>query len=292
MRIQDFESHIVHHISRGLGIIEKAYYKSNSNKYYIEILFDNGHQSSFIFPDCFEKFVKLDDEKAQQYVEQLIKEKQEKLEQEKFEKERLRLEEEQRKKEEYEYYIKNKRKLEYIEQQHLYFKTKHEKEFPYSTFLVYQGKTWEYELKDQFLCIWREYNRKVAFWDIIQELKHQDILLHCRGQLLVAISRVTREAYESDTDSFGENIKSFKVDYNAIFLDNPVNLRLFREDIKNYDEENKPKLSPFNKYGLGNQGYIYPIDRDLAQAFVVEAVKNNQNLLETNYIKELLELYT
>ena len=292
MKIQDFESHIVRHILLGLGIIEKAYYEPNSNNYRIKVLFNSGHQSVFIFPDCFEKLIRLDDEKAQQYVEQLIKEKYEKLKQEKLEKERLRLEEEQRKKEEYEYYIKNKRKLEYIKQQHLYFKTKHEKEFPYSTFLVYQGKSWKYELKDQILCIWREYNRKVAFWDIIQELKPLDILLHCQGQSLVAISRVSKEAYESDTDSRGDNIKSLKVDYDANLLDNPVDLRLFREDIKNYDEENEPKLSPFNKYGLGNQGYIYPIDRDLAQAFVVEAVKNNQGLLEVSYIKELLELYT
>lgn len=290
MKLEDFKGLLVYHNKFGQGIIEKLYYKSDVNDYRLIINF-NTKTSIFIFPDIFESLLKLENKDAQQYVEKLIKDKKDKQEQERLEKIRLKEEQEKLKKEEYEHFLKTKRKIEYIEQQHLYFKNKHEKEFPYSTFLVYQGKTWKYELKDQFLCIWKEYNRKIAFWDIIQEIKPLDILLHCQGQSLKAISRVSKEAYESDTDSFGDNIKSFKVDYNAILLDNPVNLRLFREDIKKYDEENEPKLSPFNKHGLGNQGYIYPIDRDLAQAFIIEAVKSNSNLLNIEYIKELLDLY-
>lgn len=111
------------------------------------------------------------------------------------------------------------------------------------------------------------------------------------GQLLVAISRCTKEAYESNLDSYNEEIKSFRLDSSYIILKNPVNLREFRLDIKQYDEENEPKLSPFNKHGLGNQGYIYPIDRDLAQAFVAEATRLNDSLLDIDYVKELLELY-
>ena len=290
MKLEDFSGLLVYHNKFGQGIIEKLYYKSDVNDYRLIINF-NIKTSIFIFPDIFESLLKLENKEAQQYVEKLIKDKKDEQEQERLEKIRLKEEQEKLKKEEYEQFLKTKRKIEYIEQQHLYFKTKHNKEFPYSTFLVYQGKTWEQESKKQILCIHRDYNRKVAFWDIITELKCLDIILHCKGQFFYAISRVTKEAYETDKDDYEENIASYKVDCNYIIFNNPVDLRLFRQDIKDYDEINTPKLSPFNKHGLGNQGYIFPIDRDLAQAFIIEAVKSNYNLLNIEYIKELLELY-
>lgn len=290
MKIQDFEGLAVNHISRGYGIIEKAYYEEQCDCYYLEVVF-NEKESTFSFPNCFEKFLVLEDPDANNYVQKLISDKKEKLAKEKAEKERLKKEAEEQAKLDYEYYIKNKRKAEYIEKQRLYFKIKHEKEFPYSTFLAYQGRTWDWESKEQILCIHREYDRKVAFWDIISELKVKDIILHCKGQLLVAVSRVTKEAYESDEDSYGENVKSLRLNSDYIVLRNPIYLQQYRDDIQQYDEDNEPRLSPFNKHGKGNQGYIYPIDRDLAQAFIAEATRQNQDLLNVEYIRELLELY-
>lgn len=288
MKLSDFEGLVVNHNKFGYGLIESTYIKNNS--YYISVIFDK-KDCTFIFPDIFDNYMQLEDRNTQLYVEKLIKNKKEQIAQEKLEKQKILLERKQKEKEEYEQYIKNKKQIDKIEQQHLYFKTKHEKEFPYSTFLVYQGKTWDWESKEQILCIHREYDRKVAFWDIISELKVKDIILHCKGQLLVAVSRVTKEAYESDEDSYGENVKSLRLNSDYIVLRNPIYLQQYREDIKKYNEINKPKFSPFNKHGLGNQGYLFSIDRDLAQAFVVEVVRNNQKLLKVDYIKELLELY-
>lgn len=290
MKLQEFEGLSVNHIMFGYGIIENIIYNSNNDRYYIKVIF-NDRESKFIFPDIFEKLITFEDKSIQQYIEQLIIIKKKQKEQDRLEKIQLKEEKEKKEREKYKQFLKTKRKLNYIEEQHLYFKTKHEKEFPYSTFLVYQGKTWKYESEDQILCIHRNYDKKVAFCDIITELKCLDIMIHCIGQSIYAISRISREAYETDTDDYGENIASYKVDCKYIFLNNPINLKLFRQDIKNYDEINHPKLSPFNKHGLGNQGYIFPIDRDLAQAFVAEIVKENSKLLNIDYIKELLELY-
>ncbi len=297
----DFLDQLIYNKVLGLGTIIDLVYRNDST--YFKVKFENKisefnieslYQYCIFENNYLQEFVEKENQKIADGIKlQEEREKQLKIKkrEELLEQIRIKQEKELKRKEERKQQLKENQKQKYIEQKHLYFETKHKKEFPYSTFLVYQGKTWEYESKDQTLCIHKDYDRKVAFWDIITELKCLDILLHCRGQLFYAISRVNKEAYETNIDDFGENIVSYKVNCDYVMLDNPIDLRLFREDIKYYGELNNPTLSPFNKHGLGNQGYIYPIDRDLAQAFINEATKQNSKLLDINYVKELLELY-
>ena len=60
----------------------------------------------------------------------------------------------------------------------------------------------------------------------------------------------------------------------------------------NYDNTYHPKHSPFNKNGLGNQGYLYRIDLDLAQSFIFKIVELNPELKNIDYIQEILEIYS
>lgn len=48
------------------------------------------------------------------------------------------------------------------------------------------------------------------------------------------------------------------------------------------------KNAPFDKEGNGNMGYLFDLDRELAQIFMGAIVKANRDLADVDYVSKLL----
>ena len=160
---------------------------------------------------------------------------------------------------------------------------------------VFQGKTFDEEYKGGY--IWApKFNKRYKnigaphHWSRLTEVKKGDIILHgCKGQIM-AISVAKDECFDCkqpkelereglwDTDG-----RMVKCEYN--FIRNPINVYDYKDEIiKRCNQE----YGPFNKYGEGNMGYLFEIDRDLAKLFIEETVESNKDLRLLDFIKELL----
>lgn len=271
------------HESFGCGIITE--HISNNSYDYIKVKFEDEKTRQFQYPDIVMSFAKFENNIQQtiaikKYNNRITKEKLAKEEfKRQYELKQLKLLEEKQKLNK----IKNK-KL-YIAKQKKRYEEKQLLE-PIATWLVFQGKSFKEESENQYLFVEDTINSnciEMPFWATIKELKINNVVLHCKGKFIYAISKVISTAYKTQINSKKEG---FKVDCDYIILTNQLDLSNYREQIIEYNQE---YMSPFNKYGKGNQGYLYPLDYDLAQFFIKEIIKINPSLTKYEYIKTIIE---
>lgn len=271
------------HCSKGHGIIIDHKESLNVDKDYFTVKYDDEDikDSTFVYPDVFDGYAKFDDESDQKQAIEYVENIKLKERLAKEEAKRLREEEELRKLEEKKTKTKIENKKLYIAKQKKRYEEKRLLE-PYPTWLVFQGTSWEKESTEQFIYVSDIKNDnciEMPFWKDILELKMDDVIIHCKGQHIYAISQVVLPV-NSDVPSD----EGYKVECDYIILNNPLDLNEYRDQIIEYKQEYR---SPFNKNGTGNQGYLFPLDYDLAQFFIKEIVKTND--LKQKYIQDIID---
>lgn len=246
--------------------------------------------SKFVYPDAFEKFIKAEDESVQESILNIIKA-------EKIAAEKKRIEEELAQKAEAE------RKVEQEATQ----RAQIAKKYSYSSkpavqsqrvegkrmvFFVFQGNTFEREYQGGYL--WAPKENKTTtpphHWTRLLDVRKDDIVLHGCNGYVQAISIAKDSCYDwqqpkelAVADLW--DIQGRRVDCDYTYIKNPIKTSDYVADIVRLS---KIKYSPFDKYGSGNMGYLFEINRELARIFVRETVKRNPDLASVDYISTFI----
>ena len=243
--------------------------------------------SKFIYPDAFEKFIKAVDPDVQDKIINSINDAREEAEQKRLAEEAARKAAAERKAAEAAaLQAVNRRNIpkpivrtQRIEGQRM-------------TFFVFQGDTFEKECSGGY--IWAPISDKTGshphHWTRLLDVRKGDIILHNSNGHVHAISVAKDECYdcpqplELTTEDLWES-EGRRVDCEYIRINNPIKTSHFVDDILRLCNV---KYSPFDRYGSGNLGYLYEINRELARIFVDASVKQNPYLETVDYINELL----
>lgn len=160
------------------------------------------------------------------------------------------------------------------------------------TFYVFQGGTFEEESRGGY--IWAPLSSKDGgaphHWTRLLDVQPGDIIFHGYSGYVQAISVARGQCYECNQP---EELRSEdqwelagrRVDCEYIVLDNPIKTSNYREDILRLCNV---KYAPFDKDGNGNMGYLYELNRELAQIFMGAIVKANKGLKDVEFVAELL----
>jgi hypothetical protein len=162
-----------------------------------------------------------------------------------------------------------------------------------STFFVFQGNTFERQCRGGYL--WapahENGNKQVSFGEnLFAEVRAGDVIFHGCNGLIAAISNAKDQCYDAlqPEELLSEKLwgnEGRKIDCDYTLIKYPIKTAFFRAEIKKYSSG---KYAPFDKDGHGNTGYFYNLDRKLARIFIKELVKKNYELLDLNYVQELL----
>lgn len=271
----------VNHVQWGIGTI------IDQDPRYIIVEFPH-RKSKFPYPEGFKKHLKAEDLEIQSKIRDEIK----RLEDAAALELKHRQEEEQRNREE--------KRLNDVEKQTRKSKGTSQLIKPITSrvegqamiFLVFQGATYDKAL--QCGCIWAPlYNAQGGtyhYWDRLLDVRKGDIILHCSGGYIKAISVargtcVETENPEGINDKQDYQKKVRRVDCDYAVINKPIKTADFKEDILKYCNV---KYAPFDKTGNGNMGYLFEINRHLAQLFIEKSIKQNDYLLNLDYVQELL----
>lgn len=160
------------------------------------------------------------------------------------------------------------------------------------TFYVFQGGTFEEESRGGY--IWAPLSSKDGgaphHWTRLLDVQPGDIIFHGYSGYVQAISVARGQCYECNQP---EELRSEdqwelagrRVDCKYIVLDHPIKTSNYREDILRLCNV---KYAPFDKDGNGNMGYLFDLNRELAQIFMGAIVKANKGLADVDYVTKLL----
>lgn len=160
------------------------------------------------------------------------------------------------------------------------------------TFYVFQGGTFDQECQGGYL--WAPITNKAGdtfhHWDRLLDVRAGDIILHGFNGNVHAISIATGPCYEClqpaelrTEDAW--DLEGRRVDTNYIVLNNPIKTASYTDDIIRLCNT---KYAPFNKFGTGNMGYLYEINREMAHIFVAAAAKANPYIKGSETIQNFL----
>ena len=160
------------------------------------------------------------------------------------------------------------------------------------TFFVFQGDTFDKEYRGGYIWapVYDKGGSQPHHWTRLLDVRKGDIILHSSNAHIQAISVAKDVCYdcpqpaELTIEALWET-EGRRVDCEYIPLNRPIKTSHFVDDILRLSNV---KYSPFDKYGSGNMGYLYELNRELARIFVAAAVKYNPTLGEVDFIKELL----
>lgn len=105
-------------------------------------------------------------------------------------------------------------------------------------------------------------------WKRMENLKKDDIVFHISGKAIAAVSTVEVPTYDHSGN--------YMADCNYRILLNRVALAPFNTEIKTVCKS--AQNAPFNKYGTGNQGYLFDLPDGLIDLFVDEVKKANPTM--------------
>ncbi len=160
------------------------------------------------------------------------------------------------------------------------------------TFYVFQGSTFAKEYQGGY--IWAPISNKSGnefhHWTRLLDVRKGDIILHGCDGYVKAVSIANDKCYECtqpDELTVEEqwDREGRRVDCDYTLIKNPIKTADCVGDIIRLSNV---KYSPFTKYGSGNMGYLFELNRELARIFLKESVKKNSYLASIDYISELL----
>ena len=145
------------------------------------------------------------------------------------------------------------------------------------TYIVFQGGHYkeEYACGYFFAPYLADSGMSIHHWGRLTELKPGDKVFHYNKGFIRAISTVTSTWFDWDRPMKNRNEEweqnGRRVDCDPVFLDEPIKVSDYKEDIIKYRNE---KYSAFNKNGEANQGYLYELEPELAAIFEKEAERS------------------
>jgi hypothetical protein len=156
-------------------------------------------------------------------------------------------------------------------------------------FLCFQGLQFEYESKGGYIFAGQD--PSVSHWSRLKELKVGDVIFHVQGREVKAIGIVEKECYigkrplshygvDGRQDMFGLTVK---IRYQL--LKTPIIISNYKNEIIKLQGDHTQKGYPFNKNGKGNQGYLYNLNRSLANFFLNEIIKRNPYIKDSEALK-------
>ena len=160
------------------------------------------------------------------------------------------------------------------------------------TFFVFQNSTFVREYQGSYL--WAPVTNKTRdsfhHWDRLLDVHPGDIILHGYNGYVQAVSVARAACYDCvqpkelhTEDSW--DFEGRRVDSDYIMLQHPIKTSDHIDDIIRLCNT---KYAPFNKYGTGNQGYLFEINREMAKIFLGAAVTTNPYLKGSQAIVDLL----
>lgn len=161
------------------------------------------------------------------------------------------------------------------------------------TFYVFQGDTFDRESRGGYIWapITNKNGNKFHHWERLLDVHPGDIILHGCDGFVQAVSTARAECYpcRQPEELRSENLwdqEGRRIDCDYVVIKKPIKTSLFVDDILRLCNK---KYAPFDKYGNGNLGYLYEIDRELARIFLRATVKYNDDMKNVAYIRELLD---
>lgn len=282
-KIMDLIGIKVKHKAFGVGTV------TEQDAQYITIAFE-AKTTKFLFPGCFENFVKAEDAPIQIAIDKIITEGKIAAEQKKQEKEAARKAAEEKKKAE-----------DALKREVIARKTSYKPKEAIRTirvegknmiFFVFQGNTFERECEGGYIWapVYDKSGSQPHHWARLEDVRKGDIILHGCDAHIKAISVAKDACYSAaqpeelqSEDLWEQNGR--RVDCEYIRINNPIKTSTFREDIVRLCQA---KYSPFDKDGNGNMGYLYEINRELAHIFVEASAKLNPYIESEKCISEFL----
>lgn len=243
-------------------------------------------KSTFQYPEAFGNFLTANDEEVQKALlaeiataDALVEDAKNKAEEVRKAADQAKLEE-LAVKDERKTISKPVKRIERVESKHL-------------TFLVFQGGTFVKEYKGGY--IWApKFNQgggTCHHWDKMLDVREGDIIFHCAGGFVEAISVANGPCFDCDSPDelteeklWAKNGRMIKCDY--IKIQKPIKHSDYKDTILKYCSV---KYSPFDKDGNGNMGYLFDLDRELAKFFVEKIVINNSYMLDLDCVQEVLK---
>lgn len=161
------------------------------------------------------------------------------------------------------------------------------------TYLVFQGDTYNEERTGQFIWApkFTKDGRIMHHWDRLMDVREGDVIFHCSGGYIQAISRAKASFEDSarpdlatgDWTNWEKDGRRVDCDYHV--LKTPLKHGAYKEKILEYCNV---KYAPFDKDGNGNMGYFYDLNQSLAAFFIQEITKKNPDVLNLDFLKFLL----
>jgi hypothetical protein len=160
------------------------------------------------------------------------------------------------------------------------------------TFFVFQNSTFDREHQGGYL--WAPVTNKTGdsfhHWDRLLDVRPGDIILHGYNGYVQAVSVARAACYDCvqpkelrTEDSW--DLEGRRVDSDYIMLQHPIKTS---DHIDNIIRLCNTKYASFNKYGTGNQGYLFEINREMSKIFLGAAVAANPYLKGSQAIVDLL----
>ena len=245
--------------------------------------------SKFIYPDAFTKFINTEDISVQSSILKEI------TDIKTAEEESKRAEEAARKADEARQAAKvaTLRTVNIRPHKPDQIKRSHRESLKPMVFFEFQGNTFDKESRGGY--IWAPITNKsgsnVHHWNRLLDVRAGDIILHGCGGYVAAISAARGACYncprpdELQSEDLWD-LEGRRVDCDYIAIQNPIKTSNFKNEIL---ELSTSKYAPFDKDANGNMGYLYEINRDLAQLFVRETVNHNGHLVEITFIKNFID---
>lgn len=160
------------------------------------------------------------------------------------------------------------------------------------TFFVFQRNTFEQECRGSY--IWAPISNKAGntfhHWDRLLDVQGGDIIVHGCNGYIQAVSVAKAGCYEcpQPEELTAEDLwerEGRRVDCEYIRIEHPIKTSMFIQDIIRLCNT---KYAPFDKFGNGNMGYLFELNRELAHIFIHASVDRNPYLGAVDYIQELL----
>lgn len=159
-------------------------------------------------------------------------------------------------------------------------------------FWVFQNKTYQEELTGNYLWAPKKDagGKSVHHWTRMSEVKAGDIIFSCVNRNIVSINVATKDSYSHNRPSEMDKLElwkeeGWKVDVIYNELDKPISIDDNLKGIMSFETE---KYFPIAKTGRGNQGYLFPLQKNLGE-YLISLAENIDNdtdqILETSQEK-------
>ena len=147
-------------------------------------------------------------------------------------------------------------------------------------FIVFQGDNFGIESNGNYLWAPLSDTRWTPFWERMTQLRENDIIFHCCGGEIQAVSVVQGSCYDQIAPS-GPGYDVYagrmgrKVDSVYTMARNTIVMSNYRLQIMATYPAGSHYDPPFDRNGDGRQGYLFELDKDLAKIFLNDIMNAN-----------------